>query len=253
MASDLRLRAAPFDGSVGMSISARAKRLAVKLRRRAIRRINSAAGVYGQKVFCVGRNKTGTTTMKELLTHYGYRLGPQAEAERFVWEDRWAMGPAFWEWVDRYEAFQDVPFSSSWFLPELYARYPDAKYVLTLRDPDDWFESIANHHYGKLGLPRDADPALVAHRLKADTYIAPGYLHGTHTRQFAIGSDDLLYDRAHYKQNLEEHNALVRRTIPADQLFELEIAKTRETGELCAFLGIPPILKRRMPWANRRR
>ena len=236
-----------------MNVSGRAKSTAVRARRRFIRQVNSLAGVYRKKVFCVSRNKTGTTTMKELLTHYGYRLGPQAEAERFVWEHEWNMGPAFWEWVDRHEAFQDVPFSSSWFLPELYARYPDAKYVLTLREPGEWFESIANHHFGKLGLPRDADPAEIAERLRADTYVAPGYLHGTHTRQFAIASDDQLYDREHYVRNLEDHNALVRRTIPADQLLEVDIPNTPDTGDICAFLGIPTALKRPMLWANRRR
>lgn len=236
-----------------MNVSTRAKKRAIMLRRHAIRKVNAMAGVYRDKVFCVGRNKTGTTTMKEVLSHYGYRLGPQAEAERFVWEHQWNMGPAFWDWVDRHEAFQDVPFSSSWFLPELYERYPDARYVLTVRDPDEWFESIANHHLGKFGLSRDAGPAEIAGRLEADEYVARGYFHGTHTRQFAITSDDQLYDREHYVSNLEAHNALVRRTIPADKLLEIDIPNTPDTGRICAFLGIPSVLKRSMPRANRRR
>ena len=42
------------------------------------------------KVFCVGRNKTGTTSLAALMRELGYEVGEQAPAELLV-ED-WARG-----------------------------------------------------------------------------------------------------------------------------------------------------------------
>jgi hypothetical protein len=40
------------------------------------------------KVFCIGQNKTGTTSMGELLRSLGYKLAPQEPAEMMI--DDWA-------------------------------------------------------------------------------------------------------------------------------------------------------------------
>jgi hypothetical protein len=223
-------------------------------RRRAVRQINKRAGVYRQKVFCVGRNKTGTTTMQTVLTDYGFRMGPQREAERFVHDHQRDMQPSFWDWVDAHEAFQDVPFSTTWLLPELYARYPDALYILTVRDPDDWFESLTKFHARISGLQNDAERAELARGLRDSTYIAPGYRYAGTIRQYGITSDDQLYDRDLYIRNYEDHNALVRRTIPAGQLLEIDIGNHSDTSAVCRFLGMPApsLMKRPMPWMNRR-
>ena len=223
-------------------------------RRRVVRQINKRAGVYRQKVFCVGRNKTGTTTMTTVLTDYGFHMGPQREAELFVHDHQWNMQPSFWDWVDTHEAFQDIPFSNTWFLPELYARYPDALYILTVRDPEDWFESLTKFHSRISGLQNDAERAKLICGLRKSTYVAPGFRYYGHLKQFGITLDDQLYDRDKYIQNYEYHNALVRRTIPAEQLLEIEIAKHNDTFLICQFLGMltPSLMKRPMPWMNRR-
>ena len=63
------------------------------------------------KVFCVGRNKTGTTSLKVALQELGYIMGDQREAERLI--DAYAA--RYFTPVVGYcrsaEAFQDVPFS----------------------------------------------------------------------------------------------------------------------------------------------
>lgn len=222
---------------------------------RLMRLVNERAGAYRQKVFCIGRNKTGTTTMDAVLRYYGFRMGPQHEAERFVHEHRWVMQKPFWDWVAAHEAFQDVPFSNSWFLPELYARYPDARYILTLREPADWFESLTNHHLGAVGLHRGAARAEIARRLRDNSYVAPGWLYRNHVKQFAITSDAQLYDRDRYIRNYEDHTALVRRTVPAAQLLEIDLAKHPDTAAICRFLGLaaPALMKTPMPWRNRRK
>ena len=165
------------------------------------------------------------------------------------------MPPSFWEWVDAHDAFQDVPFSNTWLLPQLYARYADALYILTVRDPEDWFESLVKFHCKIFGLQRDANTAEIARSLKANTYITPGYLYRTHIRQYGITGDDKFYNRDQYIQNYRYHNDLVRRTIPADQLLEIEIAKYTDTFLICQFLKtpVPQFMRRKMPWMNQRK
>jgi hypothetical protein len=38
-------------------------------------------GMHRGKVFCIGRNKTGTTTIEAVLHAFGYRLGVQRQGE----------------------------------------------------------------------------------------------------------------------------------------------------------------------------
>lgn len=162
---------------------------------RRIRAVNARAGVYRTKVFCIGRNKTGTTSMAALLEHYGFRVGPQREVERLLLDLGWTPGARLWEFVESHEAFQDVPFSSSWLLPELFARYPEARYVLTTRDPEAWYASLKNHHFTQMGLAPTASSSDVSSALRADDYVAPGWRYENHCRQFGIEREEQLYDR----------------------------------------------------------
>ncbi|MBV8658420.1 MAG: hypothetical protein JO142_11400, partial [Burkholderiales bacterium] len=71
-----------------------------------------AAGVAPvRKVFCIGHNKTGTTSIDVALRSAGYRAGTQIEGERLI--DDWAHG-RFERIIDlccQGDAFQDIPFS----------------------------------------------------------------------------------------------------------------------------------------------
>ncbi|WP_316016152.1 sulfotransferase [Roseobacter sp. HKCCA0434] len=226
---------------------------AARAARARIRARHGSPQVYARKVFCVGRNKTGTTTMERLLRECGFDMGPQREAERLLARHGWTLGPEFWAFVDAHEAFQDVPFSSSWAFPAIFARHPDALYILTRRDPEEWFASIANHHLGLLGLPPDTDRFVVAERMKAHAYIAPGYLYETHIRQFGVTRDEDLYDRDLYISNYERHNALVQETVPAANLLDIDITAQADAGAIARFVGMDDRFDLPMAWENRRR
>jgi hypothetical protein len=223
------------------------------LRRRALRARLARRGVYDRKVFCVGRNKTGTTTLEAVLNAYLFRVGPQIEAERLLVAHDEDASPAFWEWVERWEAFQDAPFSMTWCLEELWRRHPEALYIHTVRDPEQWYESLVNHHFSRMGLPRDAPRSEVARAVAALPDIVPGHVDRKNRKQFGIVSDDQLYDRELYIRNLREHDARVRDLIPARQRLEIDVSGHSDTGAICAFLGIPDALVRPMPRENRRR
>ena len=183
---------------------------------------------------------------------YQYRVGPQARAEVLYCEADLQPSSAFWDWVDGFEAFQDVPFSMTDFLAPLHERYPDARYVLTLRDPELWFKSLKNHHFTLMGLAADASPAQIAAALKTARSTVPGFIDRNVRKRFRITSDEQLYAPDHFIPVLLEHNEAVRRTIPSDRLLEIDLSEQETTAAICDFLGLSASYVRPMPHRNRR-
>ena len=96
------------------------------------------------KVFCIGLGKTGTTTFGLLMQEFGYRhlVGPQKLGLQL-----WKAGRLDWlfELTDRKESFDDFPYP--YIYEDLARRYPDARFVLTLRrSAEEWYESLVSHN-----------------------------------------------------------------------------------------------------------
>lgn len=101
-----------------------------------------------QKVFCVGFHKTGTKSMKVALSRLGYRVtGPNGVTDPDISTNADAMIDSL---VRKFDAFQDNPWPL--FYRELDSRYPDSKFILTLRDSESWIRSQVNH-FGYLETP----------------------------------------------------------------------------------------------------
>lgn len=99
------------------------------------------------KVFGIGLNKTGTKTLGRHLTQLGFRnrsydSNNVYESESF---ELWQQGnlDALLDLLEDYDSCEDWP----WCLVyrELDERFPDAKFVLTIRStPDVWYRSLCN-------------------------------------------------------------------------------------------------------------
>jgi len=100
------------------------------------------------KVIGAGLGRTATFTMKFALEHIGF--GPCFHmSENFAnarvkipqWIDA-VHGKPDWDAIfDGYQSTTDYPACTWW--RELAEYYPDAKVILTTRDPDSWFESVS--------------------------------------------------------------------------------------------------------------
>lgn len=164
----------------------------------------------GRKVFVVGLSKTGTSTLKEMLTTLGYHVcGPRKDLLADVRAGKvQAVDPT----LDAYDAFEDWPW------PLVY-RYADEKYgakarfILTRRkDADTWFRSVENHGLGTSPL-----------KSMRDAY--------GHYRPFGR--------KAAFVKTYEEHNAAVRSYF-ADQperFVEFCLEEGDGWDKLCGFLG----------------
>lgn len=158
------------------------------------------------KVFCVGVHKTGTTSLKKALELLGYHtIGPTPEVLEPILEGRWGDVDAV---VEAFDAFQDDP----WFLAYEYLerRYPDARFILTIRDRDRWIGSVQRHFADRV------NP----------------------TRRAVYGDVSALQDPEHYKDCYDRHNRAVVEYFSemGRDLLVIDMA-TAGWDELCAHLG----------------
>lgn len=189
-----------------------------------------------KKVFAIGRNKTGTTSLGAALTSAGFRVASQAPAENMVkdWERRdFSRIIKFCKTAD---VFQDVPFSMAYTYQALDQAFPGSQFILTVRNSGaQWYESLTRFHtnlIGKQRLPTVED-------LQAFPYVYKGWMW--RQQQVVYGADEhTLYDREKYIAHYEKHNADIIeyfRFRPED-LLVLNLAEINAGKKLSSFLGI---------------
>jgi len=89
--------------------------------------------------------------MKALFKQMGFDVARQADAEALYFaqllDDSLNIGSQEWmNLISLATVFQDVPFSTSNFLPWLLRHYPEALYIHVSRFADDWYQSLIRHH-----------------------------------------------------------------------------------------------------------
>lgn len=102
-----------------------------------------SAGTPKNKIVVIGLSKTGTTTLKEMLTVLGYRVhGKNKKLIKKVHAGNMsAIDPA----LESFDAFKDWPWPLTYrYVLERYGR--DAKFILSTRSSTEkWFKSIEQH------------------------------------------------------------------------------------------------------------
>ena len=188
-----------------------------------------------------GFGRTGTSSLKTALETLGF--GPCHHM--FEVRDHPEQLPAWqaaargervdWDRVFRgYRSQTDWPGARYW--RELAAHYPDARVILTVRDPDAWFDSVQATIVPFLAARgRHPSPHVNAIGEMGQELIA--------NQVFA----DRLTDRAHATRILREHVAEVQARIPADRLLVMDVREGWEP--LCAFLG-KKVPEEPFPWTN---
>ncbi|MEZ4722409.1 MAG: sulfotransferase, partial [Flavobacteriales bacterium] len=100
------------------------------------------------KVFCIGFMKTGTTTMNRALSELGYRVSNKS------WRLLMPIVKNDWEKVaehaELWDALEDNPIPLIY--RELDEMFPKSKFILTKRDPEEWYRSVS-YHIGDLRSP----------------------------------------------------------------------------------------------------
>lgn len=179
-----------------------------------------------------GFGRTGTASMKAALEHLGY--GPTyhmleiiAQPQRAAAWTRAAQGETLdWRQIfDGYRSTVDWPGAAYW--RELTEAFPEAKVLLTVRDPERWYDSTYNTLYQfALAAPGFdfADKPMAGFKPAIDRMLWKGIFGGR------------FEDKDHAIRVFEAHNAAVQQAVPADRLL---VHRTGDGWEpLCDFLGV---------------
>jgi hypothetical protein len=194
----------------------------------------SREGAMPLKVIGAGLGRTGTLSLKMALEELGVsRCYHMVEVFRHpehvaLWDAAGRGEPVDWESLFRgYQATVDWPGCN--FYQDYLRLYPDAKVILTVRDPDRWYESAWQTIYQvRLAFPRwfrTVNPRVRRLIRMLDRLIWDGMFQGR------------FEDKAHAIEVFNRHNEDVKRVVPPDRLLVYEVREG--WGPLCSFLGVP--------------
>jgi hypothetical protein len=197
------------------------------------------------KVIGAGLGRTGTLSLKLALEELGFaRCYHMVEVlahpdDARIWDAAARGQPVDWDALFHdYQATVDWPGCS--FYEQLMQHYPDARVVLTVRDPERWYDSAYNTiYYVKQAFPRwitPLFPRMRNFRRMVDRLIWDGTFHGR------------FEDRAHAIEVFNQHNERVRRIVPPERLLVFEVREGWEP--LCAFLRVPVPASEPFPHKN---
>jgi hypothetical protein len=206
------------------------------------------------KIFCIGRNKTGTTSLEAFFFSNGFTLGNQAKAELLIepWS-RKEFAPIV-RFARSDQVFQDIPFSLPGTFRVLDEAFPGSRFILTVRaSADEWYESLITFH---ARITRSASKPPTRDELERFVYRGSrvGWLLQVHRLVYGFPAVPL-YDRDSYKRHYEQHNeAIVSHFAnrPAD-LLVLNLVEPDAHERLCRFAGLDPGLAFPLPHRNRAR
>ena len=181
------------------------------------------------QVIGAGFGRTGTMSLRDALNTLGF--GPCYHMSEVIrnphyaryWAELSRGGKVDWEEVFAgYRSTVDWPACSYW--KELAERWPEAKVILTVRDPEQWYRSTQNTIFSDEHLARfegpDADPDF---RAMVDKLYYQTFDHRGDDKDHAIA----VYNA---------HNEDVKRSLPPERLLVLDPAQGWEP--LCDFLGV---------------
>jgi hypothetical protein len=198
-------------------------------------------------VIGVGLGRTGTLSLHAALERLGFAPCEHmtncfAHPERFAhWLEaarrKRASEPIDWRPLFAgYRATVDWP--GVYFWRELIAAHPEARVILTVRDPQRWYDSARTTIYAATQARNGTLAARFLYELL--TWVTPRARQGFQTVQETVWEGTLagrFEDRDAAIRIFEEHNREVVATVPPERLLVFDVKEGWEP--LCAFLGVP--------------
>lgn len=179
------------------------------------------------KVIGSGFGRTGTQSLTVALDQLGFRCYHMREVIQHpsqvpIWLEATRGSPVDWDFLfNGFQAAVDWP--SSFFYKELMKKYPEAKVIHTVRDPEKWYESFKNTIIWKTR-QTDAPPEIQVHVPIIKTLIFESIFQGRF--------EDKDYAIEVFNKNTED----VKKTVPSGKLLIFDVQQGWEP--LCAFLNV---------------
>ena len=195
------------------------------------------------KVIGAGFGRTGTFSLKTALEELGfgpcYHMVEVFDKPRHVelWQAAGEGKPIDWnELFAGYNSAVDWPTCA--FYQQLLQAYPEAKVLLSVRDPERWYESVLNTIYGggrrEGGSPLGPDDRTFPRMV--NTIIWQGTFGGA------------FEEKQHALDVFERHIQEVKDRVPSDRLLVYDVKEGWEP--LCRFLDVPAPVDTPFPRLN---
>ena len=186
------------------------------------------------KVIGAGFGRTGTLSLKTALEELGFgRCYHMVEILKKPghmkhWAEIMQSGKANWETLFRgYQSAVDWPVAP--YYGDLIDVYPEAKVILTVRDPASWHRSIMTTFY-------QAQRAFVL-RITRMIPTLHEFLNAMESTLWQGMFQNRLEDKAHAVAVFKNHIEEVKQIVPAERLLIFEAKQGWEP--LCSFLDVP--------------
>lgn len=201
------------------------------------------------KIFCIGRNKTGTTSMSRLFKNLNIPVAPQRPAEKLLKD--W-INDDFTRIIKfvKYNGivFQDIPFSLPKTFEALEKAYPDSKFILTVRDsPEVWYKSVTKSQ-SKLFNNRKLPNKEVLQNTK---YIHKGWIWQMHSAVYNPPEDDIYNEDLMKKHYLNYNESVIEyfKDKP-NRLLVINLKEPDVATKISKFLNLKKDIKY-IPWENK--
>ena len=184
------------------------------------------------QVVGAGFGRTGTLSLKNALEKIGFapcyhmiEVFPRPDHVA-MWHRLAMTGAMDWDVIFRdFRATVDWPGARWW--REMAAHFPDAKVLLSVRDPEAWYKSMNDTIYQPMKWPVRTD---VPESMKMQSeMVRKAILTDTFDNRFE--------DKSHAIAVFQRHIEEVRATIEPKRLLEFDVREGWEP--LCRFLEVP--------------
>jgi hypothetical protein len=192
----------------------------------------------GLQVIGAGMHRTGSMSVKAALERLGF--GPcyhgMEALRRSTDGENWLTAYETGGDVDWSQIFQGYRATLDWptiyFWENLATAYPDAKILLTDRDPELWWHS----HVKLFQLTGRFDQELTDEQRQWAQASGFARMFDALSTIVPAPFDGRVFDKAHCLRVFNEHYERVRQTVPAERLLTYRVQEGWEP--LCRFLGV---------------
>jgi len=196
------------------------------------------------KVIGAGFGRTGTRSLKAALEELGFDRCYHMEeviknpGHLKCWAEIMEGGKPDWENLFKgYQSATDWPAAA--YYRDLMVAYPDAKIILTVRDPESWHASLMNTLYQ------------VSRKFAQWTRIIPPVHQFLNAMEKAVWQGifhNNVEDKIHAIKVFKDHIEEVKRVVPEERLLIFEARHGWEP--LCVFLDVPVPANKPYPHRN---
>ncbi len=184
----------------------------------------------GLKVLGAGFGRTGTHSLQLALNTLGF--GPcyhmfevaKNPGHNKIWLEAIEGKPVNWQELFKgYQSAVDWPAAA--FVPQLLDVFPDARIILTLRDPEDWYQSISKTIFSSLAIEGKVRGMVNSSRKNMASQLFKRVFSGRYQ------------DKEHILEVFGQHPGKVEEWVPRESLLKYRV--TEGWQPLCEFLGVP--------------